>query len=638
MSVALDGWKRALDDTDDDSTEVAPVRSSRRLVSRRVSPLSRESRATYYRGVAIRESSKKEVSHEHLTTPVSADSFKHLEVPSDLMAEAIELRKEIEAAEEIEAKVVMADTIQTIATQVGLLQATAKHLNKDVRDVTSLDVAAYRIHEREEFVNSVELDKVVLFSHSKALENFRAGIKSIASRYPENKLPEDLEKALKQAEGVMVARAENEEIISVPVSEDLFQEVQSNLFPSFNKKNITPQDFLDYVGGADGLIDPVTFHVRDLLIQLEKASSGEKANLLKQLESTIVAFESGLPEEFSAEEKASFFGLVTAQEAAENKMTYQLNRRVVMGDLNPERRLERSLDIHHPILKLDQTFYVHGDVTNVKAATSQMLRDEAPTVEFTARPDFNPPTGYRDFTPETAHIEPEIARQIQGAALNFPTWEGKEVASAINSAELILEMKLYKFFTYMYPQLAGSREAQKLFMEMYDVSPGEPTLEWALSYPCKEHTFHPEHPLWVQVFEDDEEVAPIVWPEYTPVSVEGLAEVASARGGEHATIRYLPHSKEQTALDAHYNHVFASIPVEKRFGVDRDTILADADKLSAGDKQKAESAWAALTGPQRTAARESWKFEATANFNGAQFLKSHETVQKLQAAAAASKL
>ena len=429
----------------------------------------------------------------------------------------------------------------------------------------------------------------------------------------------------------MVKRAESEEVIDVTVSEDLYQEVQANLFPSFTKKDITPQDFLDYVGGADGLIDPVTFHVRDLLLQLEKASSGEKANLLKQLESSVAAFES--QSEFTDEEKAAFFGLSIAQEAAEGKLSHKLARRVVMGDLNPERRLERSLDIHHPLLKLDPRFYVHGDVTNVKAATAQILRDEAPTIEFTARADFNPPTGYREFTPETADIEPEIARQIQGAALNFPTWEGKEVASAINSAELIAEMKIYKFFNYMYPQLAGSRESQKLFMEMYDVSPGEPTLEWALSYPCKEHTFFPEHPLWVQVFEDDEDVAPIVWPEYTPVSVQGLAEVTSARGGENATIRYLPHSKEQTALDAHYNHVFASIPVEKRFGVPREVITADAEKLSGADKQKAESAWAALSGPERTAARTAWKFQASSNYSGAQFLKTQETIQKMQAAA-----
>lgn len=635
---ALDDWKCAIGDSDDDSTEVAPVRSARRIVSGRSSTLTRETRASYYRGVALRESSKKEVSHEFLTTPVPADSFKHLEIPKDLMEEAVAFRHEVDAMEEMEAKVVMVDTIQTIATQVGLLQKAAKHLNKDVRDVTALDVATYRIHEREEFINSVELDKVVLFSHTKALDNFREGVKAIASRYPNGALPEDLSKALKQAESVLETRAKNETILEVPVSEDLYQEVQANLFPSFSKKNITAQDFLDYVGGSDGLIDPVTFHVRDLLIQLEKSGSGEKASLLKQLESSITAFEAGLPEEFTAEEKASFFSLATSQEAAEQSISHKLDRRLVMGDLNPERRLERSLDIHHPILGLEQTFYVHGDVTNVKEASAQMLRDEAPSIEFTTRGDFNPPTGYRDFTPEHMRVEPEITRKIQAAALNFPTWEGQEVNSAINSAELILEMKLYKLFNYMYPQLGDSKEAQKLFMEMYDVSPGEPTLEWALSYPCKEHTFYPEHPLWVQVFEDDEDVAPIVWPEYSPVSVEGVAEVASARGGEHATIKYLPHTKEQRALDAHYNHVFASLPVEKRFGVDRDTILASIEKLSDADKQKSESAWAALSGPQRQAARESWKFEATPAFSGAQFIKAQETVQRIQQAASSNKL
>lgn len=566
---------------------------------------------------------------------MAAESFNHLEIPADLLEEAEALQNEVDAVEADELKVKMIDKIQTIATQVGLLQKAAKHLNKDVRDVTALDVATYRLHEHEEFVSTVQLDKVVLFSHEKALENFREGQKAIASRYDGGKLPEDVAVLLGKVEKALEEKVANQEIIEVPVSEDLYQEVQENMFPSFQKKGITAQEVLDYVGGSDGLIDPVTFQVRDLLIQLEKAPASAKSGLLKQLETSIVAYEQGLSNEFSEEEKAVFGDLARSQEAADASILHKLGRRPVLGDFNPERRLERSLDICHPILAEKQIYYVHGDVTNVKEATKAMMRDEAPTIEFTARADFNPPTGYLDITPEQLRVEPQVHRTLQASALDFPMWEGEDAARAINSAELIIEMKLFRLFNYAYPMLGDTKEGQDLFMEMYDVSPGEPTLEWALAYPTKEHTFYPEHPIVVQVFEDDEEIAPIIWPEYTPVSVVGVAEVSSSKGGDHATIRFLPHSKEQSSFDAHYNHVFSSLPVEKRFSVSQEQIEADIKKLSPSDKAKAEAAWDALSGSQRQLARQAWTFEATPTFSGAQL---GEAVAKLNKAALSDKL
>ena len=378
--------------------------------------------------------------------------------------------------------------------------------------------------------------------------------------------------------------------------------------------------------------------MRDLILQLEKAPATQKSGLLLKLEQSIVAYEDSLPEEYSADEQQALYNVAVAQDAAVVSMGTKLGRRVVLGDLNPERRLIRSLDVSHPILSMDQTYYVHGDVTNVKEATGQILNDEAPAIDFSLRPDFNPPTGYREVSREFLKLEPETHAHLQREALNFPMWEGEEASHAINSAELIVEMKLFKLFNYMYPMLADSHDAQKLFMEMYDVSPGEPTLEWALSYPTKEHTFFPEHPLWVHVFEDDEEVAPVVWPEYTPVSVEGIAEVASARGGDSASIRFLPHSKEQVALDAHYNHVFSQMPVEKRFAAPKEQILASIAQLSPADKTKAEAAWSSLSITQKQLARQAWSFEASPLLPAQQFTKSQEAIAKLEQRALSQKL
>jgi hypothetical protein len=130
----------------------------------------------------------------------------------------------------------MVDLVQTIATQVGLIQRAAAHLKKDVRDITALDVATYRLHEHEEFVSKVELDKVVLFSHETALANYRAGVKAIASRYPDNKLPAWLEHELNENDKMLSERVANQEILELQVSEDVYQTAQANLFPSFVKK------------------------------------------------------------------------------------------------------------------------------------------------------------------------------------------------------------------------------------------------------------------------------------------------------------------------------------------------------------------------------------------------------------------
>lgn len=608
------------------SGESRAAQGTRSAVTRRVGVNGRANAKNYKTSAAVM--SDKPVAPHYDSTPVTAESFKHLEMPADLMKEAIAFRKEVQELDDSHQRLAMVDTIQTLAAQVGLLQKAAAHLKKDIRDVTALDAATYRLHEHEQFVSSVQLDKVVLFSHKQTLDNFRAGVKTIAARYAGGQLPADLKKQLETAEATLAALAANEEIVEVPVSEELYQHAQNNLFPSLSKKGVTPQDLLDFVGGDEGLIDPVTFHVRDLLVQLEKAPDADKSALLTKLEQSIVAFEQGLPEIPGTE--AEQYAWATAQLRAEKNIGKLLGRRAVMGDIAPERRLERGLEICHPMLANEQTYYVHGDVTNLKSASMQMLKDEAPTFEFTKRADFNPPTGYRPLDAAHLAVEPETAEFARREALNFPLWEGEQAARAINSYELIAEMKLYKLFHYQYPMIGDSEEAQKLFMELYDVSPGEPTLEWTLSYPTKEHTFFPEHPLWVQVFEDDEEVAPIVWPEYTPVVVEGLAEVSSALGAESASIRFLPHSKEAIAQEAHYNLAFSAIPVEKRFNTPRQQVVAAAQALSAADKQKAEAAWAALTPSQKQFARRAWDFEANPIYTAESYVKTQDAIQNLQ--------
>jgi hypothetical protein len=379
------------------------------------------------------------------------------------------------------------------------------------------------------------------------------------------------------------------------------------------------------------LIDPSTFHVRDLFIQLQQAPEEKKESLMAELCQAVDAYHD-LNKEYTDAETENLYGMAIAQGAADKKIEKVLGRRVVLGDMVPEQRLLRGeLEVSHPMLDDTQTMYVHGDVTNLMHVMKQIGNDEPPTIEFQARADFNPPTGYRDLDADALKLHPETHAYVQREALNFPMWEGEEAASAVNGAELIAEMKMYKLFHYAYPMIGDTEEAQNMFLEMYDVSPGEPTLEWALSYPTKEHTFFPEHPLWVRVFEDDEEVAPVVWPEYRPFFIQGLAEVSSSSRGDTATIRFLPHTKEHIAAEAHYHHVFSSLPVDKRFNSLSDDITSQAKSLSNADKQKAEAAWAALSPSQKEFAKRSWTFEASPLLTGQEYIDIEKEVLQREA-------
>lgn len=536
-------------------------------------------------------------------------SFNHLEIPADITAEAIKYRDELLALEAEEEKMAEADLLSTVATQVGLIQKTAEALNKDIRDVTALDVATFRLQEHEKFVSTVELDKVVLFSHEKALENFQEGAKVLSSLYEGGVAPAWLAPQLKKIEATLAERVANQEIIEISVEEDVYKKVQENLFPSFVKKGITPQEYLDYVGGSDGLIDPVSFHVRDLMVQLKSAPTDSKGKILADLQKSMTAFEDAEGEEYTDSEKQALVGLAWAQDAAVRSMSMKLglDRDVTLGDLNPERRLQAgALEVHHPILSTNPTFYVHGDITNLSESVNKLLMDEHPNVQFEPRADFNPPTAYRELTAEHLAAEPTVHKELQEAALNFPMWEGQKAASAINSAELIVEMKLYKLFNYMFPALSDSAEAQALFMETFDVSPGEPTLEWALSYPTKEHTFFPEHPLWVNVFEDDEEVPAIQWPSYNPIVVEGPAEISSAPGGHSVSVKFFD-APEAIAAEAHFHAAFNKLSADAKATLTMQG-AADAIKaLSASEKSAAEAEWAKLDSRKRQAIRQSWQ-------------------------------
>lgn len=218
----------------ENQSESRAAQGTRSAVTRRVGVNGRANAKNYKTSAAVM--SDKPVAPHYDSTPVTAESFKHLEMPADLMKEAIAFRKEVQELDDSHQRLAMVDTIQTLAAQVGLLQKAAAHLKKDIRDVTALDAATYRLHEHEQFVSSVQLDKVVLFSHKQTLDNFRAGVKTIAARYAGGQLPADLKKQLETAEATLAALAANEEIVEVPVSEELYQHAQNNLFPSLSKK------------------------------------------------------------------------------------------------------------------------------------------------------------------------------------------------------------------------------------------------------------------------------------------------------------------------------------------------------------------------------------------------------------------
>lgn len=422
--------------------------------------------------------------------------------------------------------------LQTAISEFDYIQEVANELKKSVYELTDLEIAQHHLEKREKFVKGLELENNVLFSNKAALESFRKFRDNLLSFWTKsNPAPQWLIESLKSKEDEFVKRVENEVIQELVVDSDVYEQVKNRNFPTFLDKGITASELIDFNGGYSHSLlpsaNPRAKPFVELLAELKnpKISENEKNEKFKQLcellnsndhYDPIVALSNKYhsnPSEFTAQEKLSLdegFFARQKQKWAVNRLSKKLGRYIKPGDLHPENRLiAGALDVHHPLLQDERVHYFHGEASEVDILSD----DKYPLIKFTPKDDFNPPSHLRLSNREALSENPELLKELQVNALDFSYFEGSDVANPINAAEKIVELKLWKLFKYLIPELDSDPEKRRHFIENYDLSPGEFTLEWCLSFPPKEHTFL-EYPMWVQVYEIDEVDPPVMWPYY----------------------------------------------------------------------------------------------------------------------------
>lgn len=452
-----------------------------------------------------------------------------------------------------EAKVV--NLLLQAYNEIVVLEGFAKQLNKDVRELTEEEAVQAQLETRDEFVRELQMDKQVLFSNTTALEKFRQFKTEFLSLYTStHPAPKWLVDNLNEQEAKFDRLSKNEIVTELVVDEDVYDRVKERVFPTLLDKGVTPKEIIDFCGGfSDSLL--VTSNARakpfvDLLLSIRdpKASEKERSEKLAELSELLqgehynrsIAY---LNKEDNAtltnEDNVYIQSKVYAkslQNRAHESLSHKIGRIFKQGDLFPERRLVAgALDVHHPLLEEERTVYLHGENTEPDLVTD----DKYPTVTFTPKDNFNPPTHFRPLTSEQLEENPELKKELQVAALDFAYFEGEDVIKPINASETVVNMKLWKFFKYLIPELYSSPEQRQNFLEHFDISPGELTLEWTLSFPPKEHTFL-EFPLWTHVYEIDEETDPVMWPYYNVRYIK--SKVLHQEGSiedEHHTLKVL---------------------------------------------------------------------------------------------------
>jgi len=384
-----------------------------------------------------------------------------------------------------------------------LVAAVAQAKNKSVEAVTELEVYEYQLQEREKFVQSVDLTKQPLFSAKVALDRFLARKKDIDAM---GNVPAEAKTLLQQEEQRLRDLVANEEIVEVEVDADLYEQVKKNLFPSF--KNVSAEEFRDLLAGRGG-------PTAELVASAEEAAKNNSPNATN-LKSQVAALRL---------QQTGF-----ADKAAVS-VSKKLGREVTPGDINPEKRLEfGGVQTIHPLLQADPKIYIPGEFKNLPntlplnraelekdpsklAAAVDSVSSKLEKVEFTPT-HFNPPGLAREVSEEDA-ARMGVLDDVKRASLDFTMYEGPQAKVARNASELVIQLKLWKFWNYIFPYLTTEAD-RKNFMEQFDVSPGERTLEWTLSWPPPDHTF-----IEVPIFKENSDPAhaqtadeTVAWPRY----------------------------------------------------------------------------------------------------------------------------
>jgi len=206
-------------------------------------------------------------------------------------------------------------------------------------------------------------------------------------------------------------------------------------------------------------------------------------------------------------------GIVAATRDATSE-ALALERETKLGDLYPELRLAGLVPTSHWVLERNPSLHIAGSFNDLPADATKTKLDK---VSFSTR-EFTAPTAFR--APTQAFVDHPVFRTaFQKTLVDFPLFETSPSEHPNNPRELVVDMKVWKLFNYVFPNLK-TPESRLAFMEHYDISPGERTLEWTQSWPPPEHTFV-EAPIIKEAEEpsEDGKEMPVPWPKYTGPSI-----------------------------------------------------------------------------------------------------------------------
>jgi len=160
-----------------------------------------------------------------------------------------------------------------------------------------------------------------------------------------------------------------------------------------------------------------------------------------------------------------------------------------------------------------------------------------------------------------------VLNDVKKYSLNFPDFEGDQAKVPRNASELVIQLKLWKFWNYIFPFLTNEAD-RRSFMEQFDVSPGERTLEWTLAWPPPDHTF-----IEVPIYKESSDPAhaqtadeTVAWPRYRVWSdrvFEAEVETKQHHGHEEMelkNIKAVPLTPSQQQLADQIKQLEAQLP------------------------------------------------------------------------------
>lgn len=421
----------------------------------------------------------------------------------------------------------------------------AADLNVSLNELTPYDYASWHLKDQHEKCQRLQLCDRGLYSQSEDIEHVKRVFSVLKTLIPENY--HDIFNGVEAEALISRARLkQNEYEFQFSVEPEIYSKLQNSIVPSLLDHGVVPEEYVDFFGGEGRFFNKLSMEISEYYARVINSKSPQERlkyqdMIFSKLDSAFLGGHDGVvaSNEQSYEYRNAFF----LQRVAGDSISRKLNRRVRFADFDIESRFRaNSVRTCNPLLEPNPRTYFHGRIEDV----SRYFTDAE--LSFRQMHHFNPPGIYRPLSAERLKSSETLSRTVAFEGLNFPNWE-ESASYPRNAAETLVSFKLWRLYNVLYPELSHSEERQLMFGEMFDISPGELTIEWSMSYPMQEHTFTEESPMWVRPWEDDSVGESVMWPKYDPRVIRGKARVVS-NDGSLIRLKFEPPSQEDDLKSA----------------------------------------------------------------------------------------